>query len=200
MMSRAVRRARLPMWYTEGFNPHPYISFALPLSLGMESDCEFMDIRVEGDITDSEIAERLNAVLPEGIRILSAAEPVFNSNLIESARYFIKLTFDSEVGAANFAADSEALLEKDEIIAEKPGKKGHRKVMKQVDLKSFIYDIKLTHTGDVVNIQAVLAAGNTNNLNPNLLIEALEKHTGVYHKYIAVARKKLITSEGKEFK
>ena len=200
MMSRAVRRARLPMWYTEGFNPHPYISFALPLSLGMESDCEFMDIRVEGDITDGEIAERLNAVLPEGIRILSAAEPVFNSNLIESAKYFIKLTFESEGDASNFAADSEALLEKDEIIAEKPGKKGHRKVMKQVNLKGFIYDIKLTQAGDVVNIQAVLAAGNTNNLNPNLLIEALEKHTGVYHKYIAVARKKLITSEGKEFK
>ena len=55
MMTRAVRRAKLPMWYTEGFNPHPYLTFALPLSLGQSSDCEYMDIRIEGDITDEEI-------------------------------------------------------------------------------------------------------------------------------------------------
>ena len=76
MMTRAVRRAKLPMWYTEGFNPHPYLTFALPLSLGQSSDCEYMDIRIDGDITDEEIMNRLNAVLPEGVKILSVSAPL----------------------------------------------------------------------------------------------------------------------------
>ena len=50
MMQRAVRRADIPLWYTEGFNPHPYISFLLALSLGVESEGEPVDIRIVGNI------------------------------------------------------------------------------------------------------------------------------------------------------
>ena len=85
MMTRAVRRARLPMWYTEGFNPHPYIAFALPLSLGQSSDCEYMDIRIEGDMTDEEVMTRLNDTLPEGLKILSVGAPVHDAKDIEKA-------------------------------------------------------------------------------------------------------------------
>ena len=67
-MSRAVRRARLPLWYTEGFNPHPYMMFALPLSLGFSSQCESMDIRIEGEMTDADIAGRMRDVMPASLR------------------------------------------------------------------------------------------------------------------------------------
>ena len=73
-MSRAVRRARLPLWYTEGFNPHPYMMFALPLSLGFSSQCESMDIRIEGEMTDADIAGRMRDVMPEGLRLLSVRD------------------------------------------------------------------------------------------------------------------------------
>lgn len=200
MMTRAVRRAKLPMWYTEGFNPHPYLTFALPLSLGQSSDCEYMDIRIEGDITDSEIMDRLNAALPEGIKILSVAEPVHDAKEIEKALYFVKLVFTDSDVAKDFAEKAKSLSEGEELIAEKRGKKGHRKVMKQINLIDYIYDMKISSADNIVNIQCVLAAGSTNNLNPTLLVETLEKQIGSEHEMMYVVRRKLITKNNEVFK
>jgi len=200
MMTRAVRRAELPMWYTEGFNPHPYIAFALPLSLGQSSDCEFMDIRIEGDMTDEEIKERLSAALPEGLDIISVGEPVCDAKEIQKAQYFVKVLFNDEAEAKMFAEKAEELVNGDELLAEKSGKKGHRKVMKQVNLIDYIYETKITSAENFVNIQCSLAAGNTNNLNPALLVETIEKLIGIKHKQMHIMRKKLIISNGKIFK
>lgn len=200
MMTRAVRRAKLPMWYTEGFNPHPYLTFALPLSLGQSSDCEYMDIRIEGDITDEEIMNRLNAVLPEGVKILSVSAPVYDAKEIEKALYFVKLVFKDAETSKNFAERAQTLAEGEELFAEKRGKKGHRKVMKQINLIDFIYDMKFSTADNIVNLQCVLAAGNTNNLNPTLLVETLEKEIGIEHKMEYIVRRKLITKDNKTFK
>ncbi len=200
MMTRAVRRAKLPMWYTEGFNPHPYLTFALPLSLGQSSDCEYMDIRIEGDITDEEIMNRLNAVLPEGVKILSVSAPVYDAKEIEKALYFVKLVFKDAETSKGFAERAQTLTEGEELLAEKRGKKGHRKVMKQINLIDFIYDMKFSTADNIVNLQCVLAAGNTNNLNPTLLVETLEKEIGIEHEMEYIVRRKLITKDNKTFK
>lgn len=200
MMTRAVRRARLPMWYTEGFNPHPYLTFALPLSLGQSSDCEYMDIRIEGDMTDDEVMDRLNEVLPEGVKILSAAAPVHDAKEIEKAQYFVKLIFADEDTANNFCEKARELADSEELLAEKRGKKGHRKVMKQINLIDYIYDLKITTAENIVNIQCVLAAGSTNNLNPTLLVETLEKAIGTEHEMQYIVRRKLITKNNEVFK
>lgn len=200
MMTRAVRRAKLPMWYTEGFNPHPYLTFALPLSLGQSSDCEYMDIRIEGDITDEEIMSRLNAVLPEGVKILSVSAPVYDAKEIEKALYFVKLVFKDAETSKSFAERAQTLAEGEELLAEKRGKKGHRKVMKQINLIDFIYDMKFSTADNIVNLQCVLAAGNTNNLNPTLLVETLEKEIGIEHEMEYIVRRKLITKDNKTFK
>ncbi len=200
MMTRAVRRAKLPMWYTEGFNPHPYLTFALPLSLGQSSDCEYMDIRIEGDITDDEIMNRLNAVLPEGVKILSVSAPVYDAKEIEKALYFVKLIFNNSETAAAFAESAKSLTEGEELLAEKRGKKGRRKIMKQINLIDFIYDLKISTADNIVNLQCILAAGNTNNLNPTLLVETLEKQIGIEHETEYIVRRKLITKDNKAFK
>ncbi len=72
--------------------------------------------------------------------------------------------------------------------------------MKQVNLIDFIYDAKLTCTENAVNLQCVLAAGNTNNLNPTLLVDTIEKALDLKHSQIHIARKKLITKSNKIFK
>lgn len=200
MMSRAVRRAKLPMWYTEGFNPHPYMAFALPLSLGQSSDCEFMDIRIEGDMTDEEVKARLAEALPEGFEILSVGVPVCDPKEIAKAQYFVKVIFENEADAELFRSKADELVRGEELLAEKSGKKGHRKVMKQINLIDYIYDIKFSATGNAVNIQCVLAAGNTNNLNPALLVETVEKILEIKHMQMHILRKKLITSNGAIFK
>ena len=70
-MTRAVRRAEIPLWYTEGFNPHPYMTFLMPLPLGQAGLREPLDIRIEEDMPFEEIKSRLNSVMPEGIEIVA---------------------------------------------------------------------------------------------------------------------------------
>lgn len=80
--SRAFARANINLWFTEGFNPHPYMSFSLPLSLGVESMCENVDIRLlDDDISNEEIKIKMNSVLPEGINI----EAVFSDFMVRNA-------------------------------------------------------------------------------------------------------------------
>lgn len=93
-MSRPWPRSGLPVWYTQGFNPHIYMTFALPLSLGVESRAETMDFRLEEELPFDQVAARLNACLPEGIRVLWAGEPVEKPEAIAWAEYAVRLTYD----------------------------------------------------------------------------------------------------------
>ena len=72
--------------------------------------------------------------------------------------------------------------------------------MKQINLIDYIYDMKISSADNIVNIQCVLAAGSTNNLNPTLLVETLEKQIGSEHKMMYVVRRKLITKNNEVFK
>ena len=72
VMTRLLRLSKVPVWYTEGFNRHPYITFALPLSLGFASELEIMDFRLESDDFDIKKAEQMiAAVCPEGIEVIA---------------------------------------------------------------------------------------------------------------------------------
>lgn len=199
LMTRAVRRAKLPMWYTEGFNPHPYIAFALPLSLGQSSECEYMDIRIEGGMTNEQVKDALGTVMPDGIGIVSVTDPIFSPNEIVSAQYGVTLDFESSNEAENFYYSAIALMDGAELMAEKMGKKGHRKVLKQVNLIEQIFDKDLTLEGNRVLLSLNLAAGNSVNLNPSLLVETLEKNIKISSKQQYIVREDLLTSSGKSF-
>ena len=112
----------------------------------------------------------------------------------------MKLIYKDAETAKRFAEEAQRLAEGEELLAEKKGKKGHRKVMKQINLIDFIYDMKFSTADNIVNLQCVLAAGNANNLNPTLLIETLEKQIGVEHEMVYIVRRKLITKDNKTFK
>ncbi len=120
-MSRALKRAGIPLWYTEGFNPYPYMSFSLPLSLGVESLCESVDLRITGEITNKEIKDRLNSVLPEDLKIVDVYDDFRDNSEIVYSDYVYKFQF----------ADNDLALEKiknvlssNEILALKKGKQG----------------------------------------------------------------------------
>lgn len=192
LMTRAVRRAELPMWYTEGFNPHPYIAFALPLSLGQSSECEFMDIKIETDMTNQEVYERLSSVMPQGMNILEVSDPTFDINDISAAKYEVRLVFNNESEATGFFEKSKEILDGDELLAEKKGKKGHRKVMKTVNLIEQIYEKNIEQKGSEVNLYLTVCAGNTANLNPALLTEALQNQTGINYDMQYIQRTALV--------
>ena len=194
-MTRAIRRANLPLWYTEGFNPHPYMTFALPLSLAMESLCESMDIRIVGESSNEELFDMLKDSMPPGIDIISVDEPQYDPKHITFGEFDI--LFDTDK-AEELKTDIEAMLSKDELIVQKLGKKGRHKVLKDINLMEFIKDYKVSSMGERVKITLTLPAGSVTNVNPSLLADEIQKlHEGTSY---TIIRKKLMVEDGTTFR
>jgi len=165
-MTRAVRRAALPIWYTEGFNPKPYLSFPLPLPLGQEGLREAMDLRLLEDMSFDEISRKLNEALPEGLYVLAVTEPWYKPGEIATASYEITFTGD-------LAEIKRRLENKEELTAKKMSKQGRRKVEKEIALAPLIFSCELSEDTTQLRMHCALAAGSEKNLNPALLVEAL---------------------------
>lgn len=195
--TRAIRRAKIPLWYTEGFNPHPYMQFALPLSLGMQSVCESVDIRIEGDMSDEEILERLKSTMPKGINIKSITVPEYDPKKITYGDFSVTFTSASDTDKLEkLIADS---LNAESLIVEKLGKKGRQKVMKQIDLKEHIKKSQVTRDGDKVICRLVLPAGSTVNINPSLFSDKIAELYGEVLT-VDIMRNSLLVENMKEFK
>lgn len=166
-MLRTFRRSGLPIWYTEGFNPHPYFSFALALSLGYESDCEILDFNLNEEVPLDEVRDRLNAVMPEGMGIISVAEQKLKITAIAKAEYSFSLVTDKPEYLMN---DINSLINQEQIFIEKKTKKG----IKTVDIKSDMEIVSCEVSGKSVDMVMRLPAGTQTNYNPSLFFEALK--------------------------
>ena len=195
-MSRTLRRARVPLWYTEGYNPHPYMTFSLPLSLGMESLCESMDIRIEGESTNEEIFEMLKGSMPSGIEIISVDEPQFDPKYIAFGEFDI--LFDCDNKADEVKALVEDMLSQEELIVQKLGKKGRHKVLKDINLIEFIKSYSVSSMGERVKLTITLPAGSVTNVNPSLLADEVVKNAGDIG--YTIVRKKLMTEDMTAFR
>ena len=194
-MTRAVRRSRIPLWYTEGFNPHPYMTFALPLSLGMQSECESMDIRIEGEITDEEICLALQNAMPQGLRIIAVREPVLDPKYIASASFSV--SFENASDPVSLKEKAETMLAGESLVVQKLGKKGHKKVMKEIDLLQSLQAYALRLDDDTLVLDLTLPAGSANNVNPSLLCDEIVKLDPCV--YYIITRKQLMTADGSLF-
>lgn len=168
-MLRTFRRSGLPIWYTEGFNPHPYYSFALALSLGYESGCEILDFNLNEDIPFDVIRDKLNAVMPEGMRVVSVAEQKMKITCIAKAEYSFSLFSEN---TSELLKNINELLGSDKILVDKKTKKG----IKTVDIKPETEVCRCEATEKSVDMVMRFPAGTQTNYNPNLFFEALEKH------------------------
>lgn len=168
-MQRAFSRAGYELKYSEGFNPHPQISIALPLSVGAESVCELMDFRLRQEADPKEIPARLTAVMPEGIEV---------SECYEQMRKVAELKYLEVEGAFEYDdADTEEMAARlreffaaDEIVITKKTKRG----MGESDIKSAIRSIEFLPMDGQVRIKAVISAQEPT-LNPELLADALRQ-------------------------
>lgn len=195
-MTRAVRRADIPLWYTEGFNPHPYITFLLPLPLGQAGKREPLDIRIEDDnLSFEEITDRLNAVMPEGIKILSSLEPKCKSNEIAAAKYTITTRFLSEGEAEGFASGATGVIDSGVLNAEKRSKRG----IKTVNLCEMVRSFKCEAVGNTVYTDTVLAAGSSVNLNAELLMNTLFAEFAAEPEQNIISRELLLKENLEEF-
>ncbi len=193
--TRAVRMAGIPLWYTEGFNPHPYLNFLLPLPLGTGAEKDPIDIRITEDISFDEIKSRLNAVLPGGIEIVAVTEPAIKVSEVAKAGYEIILEFLTPEEACAFAAGALAVIESGELNAEKRSKRG----IKTVNLCNFISSFDASSEGSRVKIKAVISAGPAENLNAALLADSLLKEFGASAEKTEITRTEIYTADGKIF-
>ena len=196
-MSRALKRAQIPLWYTEGFNPHPYMSFSLPLSLGVESLCESVDLRIIGDITNDEIKNRLNNVLPQDMKIVDVYDDFRDNSEIVYSDYVYKFEFKDNEAAIEKIKN---VLSSDEIIALKKGKQGRKRVMKETNIKSFIDKYSVSIRNDVIVLNIRLLAGPEKNLNPSLLFDTIIRLIDMDFEWKSIARISLLDKDYKEFK
>lgn len=190
LMIRVIRKSGIPVWYTEGFNRHIYINYAVPLSLGFEGVYEVMDIRLTNDdFSFEETICRLNAAAPEGIEFLRAAEPVLPTVDIAFAEY--ELVFDPE--NAPLYESLRGFLSKESVICQKKDKKGR---IKEFDIIPKIKSAEFT--GDKALL--ILSAGNEGNLNPTLVLGAFFGQMNIAPVFCSVKRLMLFDKDLKPFK
>ena len=172
-ITRAMKRACVPIWFTEGFNPHAFLTFAMPLSLGFESLCETVDFRLLEDVDLNELKERLNDALPVDITVKEIYVYETSSDVIRWAEY--KIIFNNPDKL--LLEKAESVLSADEIMVMKKGKQGRKKVEKEVNIKEHIKSFELNNEDGKLILNTVLSSGTSININPMLLIGALTKDT-----------------------
>ncbi len=187
---RAVRRAGLSMAFSEGFNPHPIMTVAMPLSVGVTSESEYVKIGFSEDYSEVEIKERLNKAFPDGFEILKVVKTEGKTHdfaKLDRAVYLVEL----EASGADF--DEKAFLQNSELLVMKKTKSGE----KEADIRPYIYDFEVTERADgIMKIKMCLAAGNVYNLKPDTVISAMEKYTdGFDADFFCVHRAKLLAGD-----
>ncbi len=168
-MPRIIRKTNIPVWYTEGFNSHIYLNFALPLSLGFLSDYEAMDLKVTDDnYSNEQIKDEFIKVIPNSIEIIDVAEPIFKVGKIAFAEFKILFEDDGEI-----SDKLKAFLSNSSIKILKKNKKG---VFKEMELADKIKDYKIRVDGNT-ELKIILSAGS-DNVNPQLLLSAFKEFLG----------------------
>ena len=167
----AFIRSKLPIWYTQGFNPHPKTVFSLPLSVGTASLCEFMDFKVTQALAGAFICERLNASFPAGLRALAAYEPKTKFSEIGWADYEVRIFRTGD-------ADTPDAVKKSlsgEIFIEKTTKIGTR----TVDIAPYTKLLSVCAEPDAVVLSVRLSCGEQSFVNPKYIIDFLTEKLGI---------------------
>ena len=181
VFTRALRRASIPVVISGGFNPRFRISFGPPLPLGISSISEYLDIKLEEEIKVDELVERLNRVLPQGLKILLAKTIPSSADslvkIIDRASYVITLKIKEKLldsaakNQENELKELEQETEKnnkiflnlEEITVEKQTKNG----IKKVDIRPSILDIKVQKfKSSILKLSLEIRIGQQGNLNP----------------------------------
>lgn len=203
LFQRCFNRAGIDLNYSKGFNPRPKFSIANPLSLGVESIEEYMDIDLVEEIDIDEFIIAMNNVLPVDIRILKAAyttdtKPV--SSILDLALYEIRFIIVENIDKQSLINRINTWLENDEIIISRLRKKGKGKIMGQENIKSLIKDIEVISVEyHRVIINALLNSSENGTLRPLDFIKVMDKENNLEIDIESIMLKRLgLFIEGKD--
>ncbi len=176
-MNKIIVRAKLPLYYSEGFNPKPKMVFAAPLSIGTESLAEYMDLRLSEYVDPELVMKRLNSNMTEEMQITEAYYPDSKFTDLKWMTYSISI----KTSGANleYAKRCEDILLSDVVEVLKNTKSGE----KNVDIRPLIKSVTSDYDGEYMLFRAVLSADQSTFLNPELIIKVLRDKAGVLSGY-----------------
>lgn len=176
---RAMRRAKLPMVFSGGYNPHPEMSFAQALGLGIESTGEYMDVTINDNLSLDEIKKRLNDNLTKGIEITGIISLKDKAKaamaVVSHGQYMIVVETAENNLDSKFIFDS--FINQSNIYVEKVQFKKNKKVI--VDIKPMIKEIDMVIRDKVLLINCIIACGSNANLKPELLVDAFREYSNI---------------------
>ena len=195
---RAFSRAGIQIKHTEGFNPHPFVSIALPLSVGYSSQCEILEFGLVGGASYEEVPAKLTAAMPEGIIIHECYPAERKLKDLTSLNYI--MNFEYPGGRPQEAEPAMIeLLNKESLVIRKKSNKS-KKGYTEVDLIPLIRGWNLECQSDTMTLDAVLSAQNPG-LNPELLRAAFcEFYPELAPDFVTFHRREVLDTEGKPFR
>jgi radical SAM-linked protein len=173
-MHKIIVRAKLPLWYTEGFNTKPKMVFAAPLSIGTESVTEFVDIRLNEKIDQSEAQRRLNLNMTDEMQAIEVYYP--ERKLTEMKWLSYTIVIKTDCASENLAQKCWEILTSEKVEVEKKNKSGDIIIS---DIRPLIKSVNSTFDGVNIRISCILSADASAFLNPEYIIKALKRECGI---------------------
>ncbi|WP_294344327.1 TIGR03936 family radical SAM-associated protein [uncultured Clostridium sp.] len=176
---RTVRRSGIKAKYSKGFNPHMIMSIAQPLSVGVYSESEYLDIELDEVISEKNVIDKLNLAAPSGIKFLDAKMIIEKENTkkpptamaaVEGAKYIIKIKYDND---AALKSELQNLYLKENWQTIKKSKKGE----KVVDIKPMIKEFEYNIENNLLTIVTTVSCGSKENLSADLLGNFIKENT-----------------------
>ena len=173
LLQRAFRRAEIELVHSQGFNPHPKISYGNALALGTESQGEYVDVEIEDDnITIEEYLTKMNEQLPDGIKFLKVIEITKQTpslaSTIEYGEYIFTIELEKSLSKEFVKSKLLEFMSNEEILITKRNKKGR---MVESDIRPMIKHFDILDLGeDFITLEATIATGSKANLNTNIFI------------------------------
>lgn len=199
-LHRMFRRAGLNLVYSQGFNPHPKVSFAMAMPVGMTSEGEYVDVEIQSSIDENEIMKNLNDAAPKGLNINKIGaynNPVKNlSAIITQGTFLISISLREGCNKSLLQEAINEMMNNNEIIMDKKNKKG--KIVSK-DIRPLIKDIMIESVGQniaVLNIR--INIGSQANLNPQMIIDYFIKNFECFKEFppARIHRLDMYTEEG----
>jgi len=175
---RAGRRAGLPLAFTQGFNPHPKISFAAPLSVGMSGEAEYADIELTVAMPADEVFHKLSGSLPEGLRLLEV-RPVSDHSpalmtRVDRATYRARAKLSHPLDQKKLDEAIASFLARPEIWVERKNKAGGKKMH---NIRPGIFSMSGKSENDIIIIEAELKAGSYGNVRFEEMLAAFQENS-----------------------
>ena len=198
-LQKVLIRAGIPVWYTQGFNPHPKIIYAAPLSVGTESVCEYFDVRLDRDISTGEMMERLNREMTEDLRVLRVYEPKTKLQDMAWSQYVLTFTGFGKAESESAVQKVRDLFAQETLMIQKKGKAGIR----ELDLVPLMRDliIDFLPESDSLRVRVLLSVEQESYVNPEQIATLIREKFGweedesIRHPY-TILREQLYFSDG----